>query len=616
VIVNCPCKNLMDEIADSESKRLADQRCIKKALAGQIERITHHGMELPNESRNLASTGSHPRLPYSLGYQPKLRSFMNLRSLSIAARASLCFGVITCLVVALGVFAYLQLNQLRGTEQFLEKNLLPSIQTGDDLQIALLHARLESIRLLATSDAAGHTAALASLNTAKQQMDERTAFYRKNFVSEPGDIVKFEQAAKLMKHYMDGLDQIVALDGTDHDQAVLFANTEQAQRAKAYQDELTALRDADNQEATQAGVVALDVYSNSVEVVATVVLAALVLTALLAIFLTRSITRPIRASLVLANRIAQNDLTGTIDGRGSDEAAQLMQALHLMQTNLRTTIQQIAESSAQLTDAAGNMNTISENANRTLQQQNSEIEQAATAVNQMSAAVDEVARNATSTSQAAKESNLAASDGNQKVGETLQAMRSLTDRVELTSEQVRGLAEQAQDISKVLNVIRAIAEQTNLLALNAAIEAARAGEQGRGFAVVADEVRALAHKTQISTQEIEEMISTIQTGTSEVVASMGSSTLEVHNTQRTADEAGVSLKAITESVQVIDERNQQIATASEEQAHVARDVDRALVSIRNLALQSSSGTQQTLEASNQMSQLAMNLNTVVARFKT
>jgi methyl-accepting chemotaxis protein len=540
---------------------------------------------------------------------------MNLRSINIAPRASMCFAAITCLLIALGAFAYLQLNQLRQTEQLIEKQLLPSIQVGDDLQIALLHARLESIRLLATTEPEAHRAVLANLDAAKQQMQERTRYYRQHFLKEPAEIAEFDRAEGLMNRYLGGLDQITSLDASDHAKAVLYANNEQAQHATAYQNELTSLREGHNKAAATAGSNAFAVYDRSVTVVFTVVLIALMLTVLLATLLTRSITLPIQASVKLAAGISKGDLTASVDTTGTDEAAQLMQALQQMQANLRTTIQGIAGSSSQLTHAAQNMNTITENANRTLQQQNSEIEQAATAVNQMSAAVEEVARNATSTSLAAKDSTQAAATGNQKVGETLQAMRGLTDRVELTSEQVQGLAVQAQDISKVLGVIRSIAEQTNLLALNAAIEAARAGEQGRGFAVVADEVRALAHRTQSSTQEIEQMISTIQAGTAQVVSSMGSSTAEAHATQRSADEAGTSLKLISDSVLVIDERNQQIATASEEQAHVAREVDRALVSIRNLAQQSSAGTQQTLAASHELAELAGQLTQMVERFR-
>jgi len=541
---------------------------------------------------------------------------MNVRSVNIAPRASMCFAVITCILIALGIFSYLQLNQLRMTEQTIEKILLPSIQVGDDLQIALLHARLESMRLLATSDPAGHRTALANLDAAKNQLNERADVYRRDFVSEPDEIIKFEEAQGLMKTFLAGLDQIVALDAIDHEKAVLFANTVQPQHATAYQKELTDLRNVDDAEVTQAGIAALAVYDNSIAVVVTMVGIAIALTVLLAVLLIHSITRPINSSLSLATRIAQGDLTGTIDTRGSDEAARLMGALELMQENLRATIQRIAASSAQLSAAATRMNTVTENADRTLQRQNSEIEQAAAAVTQMSAAVDEVARNATSASQAAKDSIQTAATGNQKVSETVQAMRTLTSRVELTSEQLQGLAGQTQDISKVLSVIRAIAEQTNLLALNAAIEAARAGEQGRGFAVVADEVRALAHRTQSSIQEIDQMISTIQIDASQVVDSMGNSTSEVYKTQRTVDEAGRSLKHISDSVQVIDDRNQQIATASEEQAHVAREVDRALVSIRNLAEQSGAGTRQTLAASQELSQMAVNLNSMVEQFKT
>lgn len=293
-----------------------------------------------------------------------------------------------------------------------------------------------------------------------------------------------------------------------------------------------------------------------------------------------------------------------------------MSALNAMQGNLRTTIGEISDASAQLSAAAVEMTAITESASRTLHQQNSEIEQAATAVNQMSTAVEEVARNATSTSQAAKDSTAAAQAGNQKVTQTLVAMRSLKDRVDLTAGQVQALAGQTQDISQVLGVIGAIAEQTNLLALNAAIEAARAGEQGRGFAVVADEVRALAHRTQASTGEIKTMIASIQANSTAVVTAMGDSLREVDTTQGTADDAGQSLHVITHAAQMIDDRNQQIATASEEQAYVAREIDRALVSIRDLALQSSEGTRQTLIASGELSQLAVNLNHMVARFRT
>lgn len=541
---------------------------------------------------------------------------MNLRLLNIAPRAALCFGLITLLVVALGGFAYVQLGKLRGTEQDIEKNWLASVQTTDDIQIALLGARLESIRLLATLDPQEQAAAVQHLEDAMRILNERTDFYRKNLISDPEEGAKFEAAATLMRTYLDGLKRMVDLNVTQHDQAVIFANTEQRDHASAYQAKLNELRQHNTDGATEAGMAATEVYAHSITVVDSVVLAALVLTLLLATLLTRSIVQPISASLKMAEEIAAGDLRLSLEVRGNDESARLMRALNTMQGNLRSTIVQISDASAQLSSAAVEMTSITESASRTLQQQNSEIEQAATAVNQMSAAVDEVARNANSTSEAAKDSTRAAATGNQKVGETLQAMRTLTDRVELTSEQVQGLAGQAQEISKVLSVIRAIAEQTNLLALNAAIEAARAGEQGRGFAVVADEVRALAHRTQTSTQEIEQMISSIQAGTLAVVDSMRSSTLEVHNTQLTADEAGVSLNAIADSVQLIDERNLQIATASEEQAHVAREVDRALISIRNLSLQSSEGTQQTLIASNELTQLALNLNQMVARFKT
>jgi methyl-accepting chemotaxis protein len=249
-----------------------------------------------------------------------------------------------------------------------------------------------------------------------------------------------------------------------------------------------------------------------------------------------------------------------------------------------------------------------------LQQQNDEIEQAATAVNEMTAAVEEVARNAVSTSEASKQSNDTARQGRDRVVDTVRSIQSMATEIQATSGLVQGLAEQGRDIGKVLDVIRSIAEQTNLLALNAAIEAARAGEAGRGFAVVADEVRALAHRTAQSTQEIEQMVAGIQTRTGEAVQSMVKNTDRTQSTLGLANAAGDALELITEAISQINERNLVIASASEEQAQVSREVDRNLVNIRDLATQSAAGANQTSAASHELSRLAVDLNTLVTRF--
>jgi methyl-accepting chemotaxis protein len=261
------------------------------------------------------------------------------------------------------------------------------------------------------------------------------------------------------------------------------------------------------------------------------------------------------------------------------------------------------------------LSAITYESNASVQQQSSETELAATAVNQMTAAVEEVARNAVAASVSTQQSERSARTGMERVSETIASIENLSGAVQSTGTQIEQLALQTQSIAKVLDVIRAIAEQTNLLALNAAIEAARAGEQGRGFAVVADEVRALAHRTQVSTQEIEKMIEGVQAGSESAVSSMKQTDLEAIATLSIAREAGVAITEITKAVFDINERNCLIATASEEQAQVAKSVDQNLVSINNLSMQSTAAADQIFTASNELSVLATNLNKLVTRFE-
>ncbi|WP_397429017.1 MULTISPECIES: methyl-accepting chemotaxis protein [Pseudomonas] len=286
-----------------------------------------------------------------------------------------------------------------------------------------------------------------------------------------------------------------------------------------------------------------------------------------------------------------------------------------MQENLRTTLQRISGSATQLASAAEELNSVTEESARGLTQQNNEIEQAATAVNEMTSAVEEVARNAASTCEASKNATASAGDGRDLVQETLAAIERMSGDVQDTASLIGDLANESRDIGKVLDVIRGLADQTNLLALNAAIEAARAGEAGRGFAVVADEVRALAHRTQQSTSEIERMIGSIQNGTEQAVDSMRNSTERAESTLNIARGAGLSLDTINSAIIQINERNLVIASAAEEQAQVAREVDCNLVNIRDLSVQSATGAHQTSAASNELASLAVDLNGLVARFR-
>jgi methyl-accepting chemotaxis protein len=261
------------------------------------------------------------------------------------------------------------------------------------------------------------------------------------------------------------------------------------------------------------------------------------------------------------------------------------------------------------------LNAVTEESTRGLVRQHDEIQQAATAVNEMTAAVEEVARNAASTSTISTSTAEDAHSGQRQVQQAVVAIDTVTTEINASTQRVEALAGQIHDITKVLDVIRGIAQQTNLLALNAAIEAARAGEQGRGFAVVADEVRALAHRTQTSTGEIEAMIQRVRTGADDAVQAMVKSQSIVQNTQSLAAEAGFALERINEGVSQINERNLVIASAAEEQAQVAREVDRNLVNIQDLSTQTATSANQTSASSQELARLAVSFNTLVGRFK-
>lgn len=344
-------------------------------------------------------------------------------------------------------------------------------------------------------------------------------------------------------------------------------------------------------------------------------LALLVGGGLFALVLLRSISRPLEELKQAAASVAAGDLSRTIECRGKDEITAVQQSIRQMQQTLRDTLQAIQGSATQLASAAEELHAVTQHTAQGIHQQNEEVQMAATAVTEMSAAVDEVAGNANRTSDASRDAETVADDGRRQVTATRQTIDQLSDKLQQTAATVTHLAEEAASIGQVVDVIRAIADQTNLLALNAAIEAARAGEAGRGFAVVADEVRTLAQRTQSSTQEIERMIGAIQSATDQSVRDMQQSSEFASRSQTMAGEADQALGLIAERVGQINEMNLVIASAAEEQAQVAREVDRNLVAIRDISEQSATGAQQTSVASDELARLATQLNQLVGRFR-
>ena len=539
---------------------------------------------------------------------------MSLRNMNIAPRALLGFALIGALMLALGLFALNQMSKIRQAGETIENSTVPSITNLDQLTQLTLRLRTLSYRLLLNREADTLQATLKLVDQRNQQIDDARRVYEP-LISGSQERAAYNQYVQLLSQYRQLENRMrLASQNNDLDSLRNLINRDMLDSSEQINSVMDQLISINTEQTREINRTAADQYSSAVALVIGLLLAATALTLVCALLLTRSIVKPIDEALQAAERIAEGDLTRSIQAEGQDEAARLLKAMAKMQNKLRDTLQQISGSATQLASAAEELNSVTDESARGLQQQNNEIEQAATAVTEMTSAVEEVARNAVSTSEASKEATRSAGDGRDLVMETVSAIERMSTDVQGTAELIGNLAEESRDIGKVLDVIRGLADQTNLLALNAAIEAARAGEAGRGFAVVADEVRALAHRTQQSTSEIERMIGSIQGGTEQAVNSMRNSTERAESTLNIARGAGLALETITGAVAEINERNLVIASAAEEQAQVAREVDRNLVNINDLSVQSATGAHQTSAASAELSRLAVDLNSMVGRF--
>ncbi len=334
-----------------------------------------------------------------------------------------------------------------------------------------------------------------------------------------------------------------------------------------------------------------------------------------ALLITRSIVRPLEQLVAHAGKVADGDLSEDITTHRKDDLGRLMMAMQVMTENLRHLVKEVSDGISQIASSAEELSAVTEQTSAGAKQQRDQTDQVATAMNEMTATIQEVAHNAEAAAHSASDSDARAQEGYSVVSTAMSKIETLSHNIDDTAKQISKLRDDSANIGTILDVIRDIAEQTNLLALNAAIEAARAGEQGRGFSVVAEEVRALAKRTQDSTGEIENLVNNLQQGAYQAVESMHSNSESAESSVHTSRTAGEALSSIADSATTIQSMNQQIATAVEEQTSVSEDISETIVSIREITEQNATANDQIAVSSNDLAHLGSDLKRISDRFK-
>ncbi len=532
----------------------------------------------------------------------------------IAVKLYVVLGVMISMLLSLGLFGLYQANAINQRVNNLYTQEVIPLETVDDMKASLYRIRDRVGRHLNEPDRqAVHE---SKIKEQLSRLEKNEQKYRESRLGEE-ETRLIEEYKKAWATYLDLINNKVLPMSRDREieaaEAVLYGPALQAFRQA--REPINELADYQVKRAERRHTNAGIAYDEMFNLTVTILVGGLVAASLLGLFLIRNITGPIYAVRAVLERLDQGDLTHLADYQSRDEIGEMAAVLNRSIESQRQLIRAVASTVDQVAAAGEEMSAITTETSRTVEEQRSQTEQVATAMNEMTATVQEVALNITNTASAANEANEQTTKGSHVVQKTIGEINNLAKQVEESAQTINEVEKHSEAINSVLDVIKGVAEQTNLLALNAAIEAARAGEQGRGFAVVADEVRTLAGRTQESTEEINEMIEKLQGGSRMAVQVMERSREQARLAVEYASESGVALETISKAVGEINQMSTQIASAAEEQGSVSEEINRNIVAINEVSKQTAEGAKETSAASQDLARMAAALQEQIGRFK-